>query len=115
MLVSLLVVRPSTPEVTALGSIMEQQSISRIAKCTSAGFRPRQVSVIWVLQGDTPVTDTNYTVENGTKPDTFRLTSYFSRSVTRQDNRKAVYCNVNHEIMQSLVTGNMILDVLCKM
>ena len=110
-----LVVRPSLPAVTAVGSIVEQQAASRIAQCTTSGFRPRAVSVTWLLQGESPVTDTNPTVESGTKPDTFRLTSYYSRAVTRHDSKKVLNCSVNHETLQSPVTGSMILDVTCKL
>ena len=93
---------------------MEQQPTSRIARCTSSGFRPSAVNVTWVLSGESPMTATNTIVMNDTNPDTFRLTSYFSRSVTRHDNGKVLSCSVNHETLQSPVTGNMTLDVMCK-
>ena len=102
------------PNVTAIGLIAEQQSASRIAQCISHGFRPKSVNVTWVLSGESPMTDTNPTVTNDTRPDTFILTSYFSRSVTRQDNNKVLSCSVNHETLQSPVIGNMTLDVSCK-
>jgi len=111
----LLAVRPSIPTVTAIGSIVEQQPTSRMAQCTSSVFRPRAVSVTWVLAGESPVTDTTPTVENSTSPDTFRLTSYFSRSVTRHDNGKMLSCSVNHETLQSPVIGNTTLKVFCKL
>ena len=110
----LLAVLPSLPTVNAIVSIMEQQPTSRIARCTSSGFRPSAVNVTWVLSGESPMTDTNTIVMNDTNSDTFRLTSYFSRSVTRQDNNKVLSCSVNHETLQSPVSGNMTLDVSCK-
>jgi len=102
------------PNVTAIGLIVEGQSASHIAQCISHGFRPKSVNVTWMLSGEGTVTDTNPIVTNDTSPDTFRLTSYFSRSVTRQDNGKVLSCSVSHETLQSPVTGNMTLDVLCK-
>jgi len=110
----LLAVTPSMPNVTAIGLIVEQQSASRITQCISHGFRPKSVNVTWMLSGESPVTDSNLTVVNDTSPETFRLTSYFSRSVTRQDNGKVLSCSLNHETLQSPVSGNMTLDVLCK-
>jgi len=100
--------------VTVIGSLTAGNVEMNIALCTSSGFRPREVNIIWILEGESPEPVTTPQVSN-TTDNKFEVTSYYRRDVTKTDNGKTLTCSVSHAETQTVsLTGSVRLNVSCK-
>jgi len=71
--------------------------------------------MIWILEGESPESDTNPLVSNMTD-NKFEVTSYYRRDVTKTDNGKTLTCSLSHAATQTVsLTGNVRLNVSCKL
>ena len=106
--------RPTWPSVVVRSPLVEGPVVATLATCSSSDFRPGNITVSWLLQGEIVeiMPDTVVLPIAGEK---FRVTSQYKRAVSRTENGKTLTCTVNHETLD--VAGRskaVILDVACK-
>jgi len=106
-------VPPSQPILHTLGPAIEDKVDTVIGRCSSHGFRPKEINVTWTLQGDISELDNNPTITEN-ENETFSLVSYYSRTFDRKHNGRMLTCNVTHMTFAHHNTTFGIITVLCR-
>jgi len=101
------------PIVKANAPLVYGNAVKDIAQCSSTGFRPHTVGVIWILGNYSPETDNNPAVVEIGTTNIFTVTSYYNTAVRREDNGKILTCQVNHTSLATPLSGSLQLNILC--
>jgi len=105
-------VRPSPPFLVLTNPLVDGTHITTLATCSSSGFRPANINVIWLLEGgSSEVADTTtvaYTTNN-----TFAVRSEYRSVVSKIDNGKTLTCTLNHETLAVPLSGTVNLNISC--
>jgi len=108
-----MIVSPARPILHSLGPAIEDKVDTVIARCSSHGFRPKEINVTWTLQGDISELDDNPTITE-TENETFSLVSYYSRTFDRTHNGRILTCNVTHMASTQHNATFGVIAVLCR-
>jgi len=108
-----MIVPPSQPILHSLGPAIEDKEDTVVARCSSHGFRPKELNVTWTLQDELSELDVNPIItENENK--TFSLVSYYSRTLDRTHNGRILTCNVTHMTLTQHNATFGVITVLCR-
>jgi len=98
--------------MNSLGPAIEDKADTVIARCSSHGFRPKEINVTWTMQGELSELDDNPTVTKN-ENETFSLISYYSRTFDRTHNGRILTCNVTHMTLRQHNATFGVITVLC--
>ena len=96
-----------------MGSPVEDRNATAIARCTTSGFWPASINVVWMFENVTQESSSLNIVALGNH--SFSVTSDFETSVLRSHNRKTLTCNVTHVTLASPTSTSVRITVLCRL
>jgi len=98
--------------LTLYHPLVERDTLSPVAMCTTTGISTREINVTWQLEYDVREQSTNVTVSQMRGEETFSVKALYSRAVSMKDNGKTLKCIIEYEAFKTPLSAEGTLSVL---